>query len=174
MSLNSFTKSTDWLDKQYLNIGCNDIKCTTLEVGGDTVIGVNIGLYEPAITFTTGATATNIEAYYSIIGNKTNALLDMSIKFEVTVTASIPLYLITIPLPPGMTNLNTNNVSATGGITNFNTDRSFYSATDLAPQVAGGNTIALVFQATSTTLLPIPASGVKVAAVHFKASVVQA
>ena len=34
MSLNKLTTSTDYLQKQFLNIGCNDIKCTTLEVGG--------------------------------------------------------------------------------------------------------------------------------------------
>ena len=37
MSLNKFTSSTDYLQKQYLNVGANDIKCTTLSVGGTPI-----------------------------------------------------------------------------------------------------------------------------------------
>jgi hypothetical protein len=37
MSLNKLTSSTDYLAKQYLNVGCNDIKCTTLSVGGSPI-----------------------------------------------------------------------------------------------------------------------------------------
>jgi len=34
MSLNKLTTSSDYLEKQYLNIDNNDIKCSSLEIKG--------------------------------------------------------------------------------------------------------------------------------------------
>jgi hypothetical protein len=172
MSLNKFTRSDNYLNKQYLNVGCNDVKCTTLEVEGNSVVGVSYGVYEPLVTFVTGATAINTEAVYTLIGNKTQAVLDCSLKFTAVVTTSSNLYIIRIPLPVGMTNYNTNNCIAVGGITNLNSAKSYYSATEVA-QVTGESTLTLIFQSTTTTLLPT-ADGTKVSTLNFKCSVVQA
>jgi len=38
MSLNKLTNSADYLNKQFLNLGCNDIKCSTAQVGGKDVV----------------------------------------------------------------------------------------------------------------------------------------
>jgi hypothetical protein len=59
MSLNKLTSSTDYLEKQYLNVGCNDIKCSSLEIGGTPIIPTNIpvtGKYDATIICSIGAT----------------------------------------------------------------------------------------------------------------------
>lgn len=38
MSLNKLTNSADYLNKQFLNIGCNNIKCTSAQVSGKDVV----------------------------------------------------------------------------------------------------------------------------------------
>lgn len=38
MSLNKLTNSADYLQKQFLNLGCNDIKCSSIQVSGKDVV----------------------------------------------------------------------------------------------------------------------------------------
>jgi hypothetical protein len=38
MSLNKLTNSADYLQKQFLNLGCNDIKCSSIQVAGKDVV----------------------------------------------------------------------------------------------------------------------------------------
>jgi hypothetical protein len=38
MSLNKLTNSADYLQKQFLNLGCNDIKCSSAQVAGKDVV----------------------------------------------------------------------------------------------------------------------------------------
>ena len=170
MSLNKFTNANDYLQKQYLNLGCNDIKCSTLEVEGNTVIGVNYGVYVPEITFITGGTSSDIEAVYTIIGNKTEAVLDCSVKFSADIDTSSILYLINIKLPDGMTNYNTTNCIATGGMTHILSPYNYYSFIEVA-QVAGQNILTVILNTTTGTLFPI--GGSKVATLNFKCSVVR-
>jgi hypothetical protein len=73
MSLNKITQSSDYLQKQYLNVGCNDIKCTSLEVGTVPVVPANlpvIGKYPGNFTVDVpGSVEQPGVVYYEKVGN---------------------------------------------------------------------------------------------------------
>jgi hypothetical protein len=96
MSLNKITQSSDYLQKQYLNIGCNDIKCTTLEIKGVEVIPRLHGTYFPTITSSVG-TFSNTYAYWS----REEVYLDVWFTTELLVTNSATFIAIDLPYPQG-------------------------------------------------------------------------
>jgi hypothetical protein len=98
MSLNKFTSSTDYLSKQYLNIGCNDIRCTSIEIKGVEVIPRLHSTYIPAITSSTG-TFSNTYAYWSF----EEVYFDIWFTTELLVTNSGTFIAIDLPYPPSFT-----------------------------------------------------------------------
>ena len=96
MSLNKFTSSNDYLSKQYLNIGANDVKCTTLEIKGVEVIPRLHGTYFPTITSSVG-TFSNTYAYWS----REEIYLDVWFTTELLVTNSATFIAIDLPYPQG-------------------------------------------------------------------------
>lgn len=99
MSLNKLTSSTDYLQKQFLNIGCNDIKCTTLEVGGAPVGGSSEGRFTPTITVDDGSTINSQKGLYTTTGSTTQSILDVSIQCRMVASTTSPAYRLTVTLP---------------------------------------------------------------------------
>jgi hypothetical protein len=99
MSLNKLTTSTDYLTKQYLNVGCNDIKCTSLAVAGNTVTPIQNGSYTPAMTSTVGV-FNNILAYYSVDGSYISVWFEGNLNI-VNTAATVN---VVLPLPIGFLN----------------------------------------------------------------------
>ncbi len=100
MSLNKLTSSDDYLQKQYLNLGCNDIKCSSLEVGGEPV-GSSFE-YIPTITPVTPADASfqQAEALYNTVGNHMN--IDF-LFYSVILPSNTKELVFQFNLPPGYT-----------------------------------------------------------------------
>ena len=98
MSLNKLTSSTDYLEKQYLNIGCNDIKCSSLEVKGEPV-GTSFE-YNPVIVPVTPADANfqTVTALYNTVGDHMN--IDC-LFFSVVLPTNTNELIFNIPLPTG-------------------------------------------------------------------------
>jgi len=99
MSLNKITSSSDFLQKQYLNIGCNDIKCTSLSVSGKPVVPTTD--HSDSASFNTIMTANNAtigsySAYYRYNDN----VMTLIINCAFTITVVSGLITLVIPLPP--------------------------------------------------------------------------
>ena len=99
MSLNKLTTSTDYLQKQYLNVGANDIKCTTLSVGGAPVGGSSEGRFTPTITVDDGSTINSQKGLYTTTGSTTQSILDVSIQCRMVASTTSPAYRFTVTLP---------------------------------------------------------------------------
>jgi hypothetical protein len=100
MSLNKFTNSTDYLNKQYLNIGCNDIKCSSLEIN-NTPVGLSFEYSPiPYALSPSDAVFENVNVLYNTVGNHMN--LDFLI-FTVNLPTNTQLLVFSIPLPSGYT-----------------------------------------------------------------------
>lgn len=143
MSLNKFTTSTDYLSKQYLNVGCNDIKSTTLSVSNSEVKGSISGVYSPVITSLDGSIVANIKAVYTIVGNNDDAIFDCNFTCEIVVATSITTYIIVLPLPAGYQTNQTDQSCAVGAIhtRGHNNNYTAYSIN----QPLGGTVIAIFF-----------------------------
>jgi hypothetical protein len=98
MSLNKLTNSSDYLEKQYLNIGCNDIKCSSLEVKGEPV-GTSFE-YNPVIVPVTPADANfqAVTALYNTVGDHMN--IDC-LFFSVVLPTNTNELIFKIPMPTG-------------------------------------------------------------------------
>ena len=98
MSLNKITDSSDYLQKQYLNVGCNDIKCSSLEVKGEPV-GVSFE-YSPVIVPVTPTDANfqTVTALYNTIGDHMN--IDC-LFFSVILPTNTNVLTFQIPMPTG-------------------------------------------------------------------------
>ena len=118
MSLNKLTNSADYLEKQYLNIGCNDIKCSTLEVGGTPIIPTNVpvsGKYDAPIAISVaGSDDLNGFVYWQAVGNQ----LKLSFARLYQLGANASQITFTIDLPSGYTS----PASISGGGTAYTTD----------------------------------------------------
>lgn len=65
MSLNKITSSEQ--KNEWMNINCNDLKCTTLEIGGGAI---SSGSYTPTITLSAGATLSGTSDFnYILVGD---------------------------------------------------------------------------------------------------------
>jgi len=96
--LNKLTDSSKINQQQWMNIGCNDIKCKTLEVNGNEVIPRLHGAYSPVITSTNG-TFSNTQAYWSF----EEAYLDIWFTTEMLVTNTNLFMTLELPYPPNLT-----------------------------------------------------------------------
>jgi hypothetical protein len=131
MSLNKLTTSTDYLQKQFLNIGCNDIKCTTLEVAGSPVTSPLTGKYDAPIAISVaGSDDLNGFVYFE----KTNNQLRLSLSRIYQLGANASSIDFTMDLPPGYT---ATPLTGMAGVA-FTTDGSHTSsATAIAVDATG-------------------------------------
>jgi hypothetical protein len=153
MSLNKFTSSTDYLSKQYLNIGCNDIRCTSLEIKGVEVIPRLHGVYTPSITSSIG-TFSNTTAYWSF----EEVYLDIWFSTELLVVTTNVFMVIDVPYPPNLATTSPVGTVPAGVLT------AIYGAGSVGAlqqnQVNGfGNALSLGFSYNNSS---IPANGTTV------------
>jgi hypothetical protein len=97
MSLNKLTDSSKINQQQWMNIGCNDIKCKTLEVNGNDIVSRLHGVYTPSITSPIG-TFSNTTAYWSF----EEVYLDIWFSTELLVVATNSFMVIDVPYPPNL------------------------------------------------------------------------
>ena len=98
MSLNKLTSSTDYLEKQYLNIGCNDIKCTSLEIKGEPV-GTSFEYNPITVPVTpTDAVFQTVTVLYNTVGDHMN--MDF-LFFTVSLPSNTTDLVFQVPLPTG-------------------------------------------------------------------------
>ena len=98
MSLNKLTNSTDYLEKQYLNIGCNDIKCSTLEVKGEPV-GLSFEYSQIPVAITPAdAVFQSATILYNTVGEHMN--LDF-LFFSVNLPSNTNQLIFQISMPNG-------------------------------------------------------------------------
>ena len=144
MSLNKLTNSSDYLEKQYLNIGCNDIKCSTLQVAGSPTVPADDGRFTPVITVNDGSTINTQVGLYNVIGVSTQAVIDFSIKAKLVVATSAFAYLLTINLPDGWTCFDTINAVSVGNMFTKGATADSYIVED-ALCVTGQSTVTVKF-----------------------------
>ena len=123
MSLNKLTNSTDYLEKQYLNIGCNDIKCSSLEVKGQQISPVDIdgGAYNPNLT----ANDCSLGDYQAFFRYNNN-LMTLYINVDFTITSpTTAIVTLQCPIPTGYTILTNTQQYPTSGFMSNNVSQSF-------------------------------------------------
>lgn len=158
MSLNKLTVSTDYLQKQYLNIGCNQIRCSSLLVKGVLAQASYFGSYIPTITVNDGSTIQNPIGLYSYTGSSLGAQLDINIRCEMTVATSDAGYTFTINLPDNLKGYINQKVCVVGYIHNIGGAYSNYIANE-ANTVGNSNTFTVYFNETTATQLPVGVGG---------------
>jgi hypothetical protein len=154
MSLNKLTTSTDYLEKQYLNIGCNDIKCTSMEIAGKSVKGNEAGQYTTPITIDDGSTVTNVFGNYVITGDDVGAMVDLSVCCKMNVATSTSLYNYTVTLPDGYKVVSSNPSPVNGMIHNRGGAFAPYVAMSTTCG-AGSTTFIVSFNNSTATFLPV-------------------
>jgi hypothetical protein len=115
MSLNKLTTSTDYLQKQFLNIGCNDIQCSTLSVGGTPITPSTHpveGKYNAPIAISVaGSDDLDGWVYYEEIGNQ----LKLSLSRLFILGANSAAFTLTMDLPTGYTSTAPSTVMSSVG-----------------------------------------------------------
>lgn len=154
MSLNKLTTSTDYLEKQYLNIGCNDIKCSSLEVAGKSVKGNVAGQYTTPITISDGSTVSDVFGNYVITGDDVGAMVDLSVCCKMTVATSTALHDFTVTLPNGYKVVSSNPSPVNGMIHNRGGAYAPYVAMSTTCS-AGSTTFVVSFNVSTATSLPV-------------------
>tara|TARA_R110000803_G_scaffold14544_2_gene40382 strand:- start:808 stop:1311 length:504 start_codon:yes stop_codon:yes gene_type:complete len=125
MSLNKFSTSTDYLQKQYLNIGCNSIKCTSLEVNG-SVAGGSFE-YTPTVQTNIPADMTT-SANPSILWHTNGDQMSLSVRyFDLILPTGTADIQFEIPLPTGYAGagLGSEKVSFAGAAIDGTTGTAF-------------------------------------------------
>jgi len=153
MSLNKLTTSTDYLQKQFLNIGCNDIKCTTLEVGGAPVGGSSEGRFTPTITVDEGSTIDSQKGLYTTTGSNTQSILDVSIQCQMVAASSTTAYRFTVTLPDGWKCFGT-DIAGQGTILCKGATADTYICEDCT-SVADATTATIKLNVNGTTYIPV-------------------
>ena len=149
MSLNKLTNSSDYLNKQYLNIGCNDIKCSSLEINGQSVnpqqpVDIDGGAFNPTIT-ANDCTIGNYQAFYKYNNN----LMTLYINADFTITATTTAVItIDVPIPTGYTILQNNQEYPTNGHMSNYTSTPFTSSTGFT--LSASNSVSCDFRANGT------------------------
>jgi len=162
MSLNKLTDSS--ILKPYLNIGCNDIKCSSLQIGGNPISG-GFGFYTPTITVSDSSNISNISSNYSISGISSNALLDVSLYFKMVAATSSSTYIFTISLPENY--LAANGIfQSIGNIHHSGGSLSSYNVVS-STGIGTSNNCTIVFNQATSTLIPV-GSGENFVNINFK------
>ena len=154
MSLNKLTTSSDYLKKQYLNIGCNKIECSAVEVEGANVLGTSFNDYTPTIEANVNLTQQGSKCIYSVIGNKDKLLLDIKGVFSIIAVNSLTIYNIVFNLPDNLITYDNENILTLGNISSLSPPKAAYSCV-LGSQVANSNSITIVLISDSTSTLSI-------------------
>ena len=145
MSLNKLTNSSDYLNKQYLNIGCNDIKCSTLEVGGTNIVPANIpvsGKYNAPIAISVaGSDDLDGWVYYEAVGNQ----LKLSFARLYQLGANASQITFQIDMPSGYTS----QPSISGGGTAYTTDGVHTSNMTQVAMDATGTKVTVICNGTN-------------------------
>ncbi len=153
MSLNKLTNYSDYLDKQYLNIGCNDIKCSTLEVDGKKVNSNISGSYSPAITVSDGSSLTQTIGNYIITASDDNSILDLSVTSNMTAASALSAYVLTVPLPENHTVVLADPFPCVGYLHDLGGAYANYVA-QTTGAVVGSNSVSIVFNEITSTQAP--------------------
>ena len=153
MSLNKFTSSADYLQKQYLNVGANDIKCTTLEVGGAPVGGSSEGRYTPTITVDDGSTINSQKGLYTTTGSNTQSILDVSIQCKMVAATTSPAYRLTVTLPDAWKCFGT-DMAGQGTILCKGATADTYICED-STSVVDATTAAVKLNVNGATFIPV-------------------
>ena len=160
MSLNKFTSSADYLQKQYLNVGANDIKCTTLSVGGTPITpsppAAVTGKYDATMTSSVaGTNMLNGFVYFNAYENQ----LQMTFgRLHQTANPSATNNFI-IDLPAGYTSTPLGGVAAVGYSTDGSRELAITVAavdatgTKVQVNTSGSNTLAIGTCYFNATLL---------------------
>jgi hypothetical protein len=152
MSLNKFTNSSDYLKKQYLNIGCNDIKCTSLEIDGKSVnpqqpIDIDGGAFNPTLS-ANDCTIGDYQAFFRYNNNLMTVYINADFTISVATTAIITLQ---VPIPNGYTIfLNNQQYPANGHMSN-NVSTPFTSRTGFT--LLASNSVTCDFRQNGTNFL---------------------
>jgi len=150
MSLNKLTNSSDYLEKQYLNIGCNDIKCSSLEIKGQSItpqipVDIDGGTFNPTLT------ANNLTlGTYCAFYKYNNNVMTVDVNVDFTATATFAISTVNCSIPAGYTIIQDAVFSpVVGYLSNFST-------TPLTAQdsytVLASNAIAVDFRANGTNI----------------------
>ena len=154
MSLNKFTTSTDYLQKQFLNVGCNQVRCTSLLIKGVNSKATYFGTYTPSLTISDGSTVTDAYAVYTYVGDSLGAVLDINVYCKMTVATSTALYDFSVNLPDGLQCFSTRDMPALGNIHNRGGAYSVYSAIKGATTAASNN-FTVSFNENTSIQLPV-------------------
>lgn len=154
MSLNKLTNAVDYLDKQYLNVGCNQIRCTSLFIKGTTTQASYLGTYTPTISISDGSRVTDQYAIYTYVGSNLGAVLDINVYCKMTVATSTSLYNFKINLPDSLKCFSTKAIPSIGSIHNRGGAVSFYSAIQ-GTTTQGSNNFIVSFNETTAIQLPV-------------------
>lgn len=150
MSLNKLTNSNDYLEKQYLNIGCNDIKCSSLEIKGQSItpqipVDIDGGTFNPALT-ANNLTLGNYTAFYKYNNN----VMTVDINADFTATANFNISTLQCPLPTGYTIIQDAVFSPVVGYLSNNTTTPLTAQDSYT--VLASNSIAVDFRATVSNI----------------------
>jgi hypothetical protein len=148
MSLNKLTDSSKINQQLWMNVGCNDIKCKTLEVDGNEVIPRLHGVYTPSITSSIG-TFSNTTAYWSF----EETYLDIWFSTELLVVTTNSFMVIDVPYPPNLATTSPVGTVPAGVLT------AIYGAGSVGAlqqnQVNGsGNALSLGFSYNNASIPP--------------------
>ena len=154
MSLNKFTSSTDYLNKQYLNIGCNQIRCTSVLIKGVNAKASYFGTYTPTFTIDDGSTVQDAYAIYTYVGDSLGAVVDINVYCKMIVATSTSAYNLSLNLPDNLKGYATKIVPSTGIIHNVGGAYSNYTPTK-ATLTQGSNIFTVNFNETTATQLPV-------------------
>ena len=154
MSLNKFTSSTDYLEKQYLNIGCNDIRCSSMLIKGVNAKASYFGTYAPTFTIDDGSTVQDAYAVYTFVGDTLGAVVDINVYCKMIVATSTASYNLSLNLPDNLKGYATKFIPATGIIHNKGGAYSSYNPTR-ATVTENSNIFTVNFNETTATQLPV-------------------
>jgi hypothetical protein len=145
MSLNKLTISSDYLEKQYLNIGCNDIKCTSLEIKGQSIkpqqpVDIDGGAFNPTLT-ANDCTLGQYQAFFRYNNNLMTVYINVDFTISVATTAIVTLQ---CPLPTGYTILTDIQQYPTSGSMSNNVATPFTSGDGFTS--VSGNSVSCDFR----------------------------
>ncbi len=126
----------------------------SLKVNGIPLLPTDDGRFTPTITVDDGSTISSQVGVYSVIGVNTQAVLDCSIKCELTVATSISAYNFTITLPDAWTCFNSTDIACTGTMFCKGGTADIYLI-EASSCVTGQNSVVVKFNQHNITPIPV-------------------
>ncbi len=152
MSLNKFTNSSDYLEKQYINLGCNDIKCSSLQIGGEIVNSNISGSYIPIITINDGSQAINEVSNFVITKYNDSSIVDLTLHCRMIAQTQAAGYNVTIKLPLGYKSVFSDPVPCVGYLKSGSLFSQYLCLE--AQSSAGSDEVTILFVPLSNTQIP--------------------